>query len=578
MVKTTTWNRLLTVAEPERKTLLVGLFFLILSSVAGLAYPQMVRWLVDNVLTPKKSDLLNQVVAGLFVAFLIQGVASSVRYYLFTMAGERIVLRLRRKLYDRILSQSISFFDFHRTGELMSRLASDCTTLQNTVSVNVSMALRNLGQAIGGLAFMFATSWKLSLLMLILVPPVALTASRFGKRIRRFSKDFQTSLADASTVAEETISGVRTVQSFVQENAEIERYQGSLTVALGLVRGRVRAIADFMGIAMIFGFAAVCFVLWAGGTQVLNGEMTVGDLTQFLLYLMIVAIAVGSLGNLWGDIMAGVGASERIFEILEHQPEISNVGLIPLSIEGSLEFKNVHFRYPARPELEVLTGIQFKIQPGQAVALVGSSGSGKTTVSSLIPRFYEPTSGEIWLDHQNIKNLQPAWLREQIGIVSQEPVLISSTIEANIRYGRPQATRAEVEAAARAANAWEFIQHFPEGLETLVGEKGIQLSGGQKQRVAIARALLKNPKILILDEATSNLDTASESLVQEALQRLMKGRTTLVIAHRLATVKDADVIFVLDQGKIVQSGRHEDLVKDSTGLYAHLIQRQFGLT
>ncbi len=571
----TTLSRLLSIARPEMTSILWGLFFLIISSGASLAYPQIIRWMVDNVLQPKKLDLLVIVVGVLFIAFILQGVASSLRYYLFTMSGERMVLRLRQKLFERIFSQEVSFFDFHRTGELTSRLASDCTTLQNTVSVNVSMGLRNLGQVLGGLGFMFYTSWKLSALMLVLIPPIGIAAAIFGKRIRKFSKQFQESLAQASIVAEETISSVRTVKSFVQEKAESVRYQSALSQALQLVRLRVMAITTFMMFAMVVGFGAICFVLWYGGREVVLQNLSIGDLTQFLLYLMLVAIGVGSLGSLWGDFMAGIGASNRVFEIIERDPLVADVGNTLQKIDGRLEFRNVFFSYPTRSDVEVLKGISFEIKPGQVMALVGSSGGGKSTIASLVPRFYDPKSGQILLDGIDLQTLQPSWLRENIGIVAQEPVLISTTIEENIRYGRPSASDDEVKSAAQAANAAEFILGFPEKFKTSVGEKGIQLSGGQKQRVAIARALLKNPKILILDEATSSLDTASEHLVQEALQRLMQGRTTLVIAHRLATVKTADVIFVVHGGKIVQTGRHEDLARQTDGLYYQLLKRQF---
>lgn len=568
------WSRLAPLVRSESSSLLWGLFFLIISSGSALIYPQLIRWMIDNVLAPKRLDLLLNVSFALFAAFFIQGVSSSLRYYLFTLSGERIVIRLREKLYQQILSQEVTFFDFNRTGELMSRLASDCTTLQNAMSVNLSMGLRNLGQVIGGLVFMFYTSWRLSALMLILIPPIAFAAALFGRRIRKYAKESQAALAEASIVAEETISGVRTVKSFSQEKTEVLRYKTSMEQALAYVKKRIGSVAQFISLAMTVGFGAVCFVLWYGGREVIEGRMSAGDITQFLLYLALVAIGVGSLGSLWGDFMSAIGASQRVFEIIERNPPSTDSGLTISDLSGAITFENVHFSYPSRPDIEVLKGITFKILPGQMIALVGSSGSGKTTIANLLPRFYEPTAGKIFLDEKQIQDIKISWLRGQIGIVSQEPILISSTIEQNIRYGNPLANDDEVREAARAANALEFIERFPDGFKTRVGEKGFQLSGGQKQRVAIARAILKNPKVLILDEATSNLDTASEHLVQEALYRLMKGRTTLVIAHRLATVKDADIILVMSEGRITQQGRHEDLVKNVEGLYYQLLQRQ----
>jgi ATP-binding cassette subfamily B protein len=437
------------------------------------------------------------------------------------------------------------------------------------------MALRNFAQVLGGFAFMFYTSWRLSSLMLMMIPPMALATYFFGKRIREASKEFQNSLATTSVVADETISGVRTVKYFVQEKNETLRYQETLNGTLSRAKNRITTIAIFMTVAMIVGFAAISFVLWYGGHQVVVGSLSIGDLTQFILYLMIVAIGVGSLGNLWGDIMSGIGASKRVFDIIEEEPFLKNVGWKISDLKGSVEFKGVSFNYPARLDVEVLKDINLKINAGEMVAFVGPSGSGKTTIAHLLLRFYELTKGEILIDQNDYRSFNPYSLRANIGVVSQEPILISSTIADNIRYAKPNATMEEVISAAKSANALDFILRFPEGFETKVGEKGIQLSGGQKQRVAIARAILKSPTILILDEATSNLDTASESLVQEALNRLMLGRTTLVIAHRLSTIKQAKQIFVLDKGTIIQKGNHDELVKESDGVYFHLLQRQF---
>ena len=577
-MRSKTQSRLFSLIKLERGMLCWGLFFLAISSVAGLVYPQFVRWMVDHVLEAKDYQRLNEVVLGLFFALSLSMIAGNIRYYLFTLSGERIVLKLREQLYRSILKQEVAFFDFNRTGELMSRLSSDCTTLQNTVSVNISQGLRNFAQVVGGFAFMFYTSWKLSAVLLVIIPPVAGMAFFFGRRIRALSKEFQATLADSSIVAEETISGLRTVKSFVNEANEVDRYHSALGGALSTARRRIRVVAEFMTFAMVLGVSAICFVLWFGGRQVITGSLTSGELVQFLLYLFVVAIGVGSLGSLWGDLMAGVGASHRIFEIIEREPAFADSGRQLPHVKGEVEFSHVKFSYPTRPDFEVLTDLSFKIAAGQVVALVGMSGSGKSTIASLIPRFYDPTSGQIRFDGEPITELQASWLREQIGIVSQEPILISSTIEENIRYGRPHATDAEVREAARQANTLEFIERFPDGFKTRVGERGVQLSGGQKQRVAIARALLKNPKLLILDEATSNLDTASENLVQDALKSLMQGRTTLVIAHRLATVRDADTIFVMGGGRIAQTGRHEELAADRNGLYFKLLQRQFNET
>jgi ABC transporter fused permease/ATP-binding protein len=574
-MKNNTQARILSLINLEKKTLLLGLFFLVISSIAGLVYPQFVRWMVDHVLSVKDHDLLNKVVLGLFVALSVSMVAGNIRYYLFTISGERIVLKLREQLYRSILKQDVAFFDFNRTGDLMSRLSSDCTTLQNTVSVNISQGLRNVGQVIGGFGFMFYTSWKLSLVLIVVIPPVAGMAYFFGRKIRGLSKEFQLTLAESSIVAEETISGQRTVKSFVQEQNEVTRYQGALSRALKIAKKRIIVIAEFMTIAMVLGVSAISFVLWYGGREVIVESLTAGELVQFLLYLFVVAIGVGSLGSLWGDLMAGVGASHRIFEIIEKEPTFPDTGRIISSVNGEVEFSNVSFAYPTRPDIEVLKNLSFKISAGEVIALVGMSGGGKSTIASLIPRFYDPLKGRILFDGEPVKELKPSWLREQIGVVSQEPILISSTIEENIRYGKPEASDAEVLEAARSANTLEFIEKFPEGFKTRVGERGIQLSGGQKQRVAIARALLKNPKLLILDEATSNLDTTSEHLVQDALKKLMKGRTTIIIAHRLATVRDADRILVMNDGCIAQTGRHEELATDKQGLYFQLLQRQF---
>lgn len=572
--------RLLALARPEAKLLGIATIFLALGSAMTLVYPQAVRAIIDQALSTKDMNAVNRWAAIILVVFILQAASAGLRYFLFTLAGERTVLRLREKLYVQILEQEIAFFDFNKTGDLMSRLSADCSVLQNAVSVNISMALRNIVGTIGGLILLVYTSPKLASIVLLVIPPVAAFAGAYGRRIRNFSRTSQDALADASIVAEETISNIRTVRFFAQEKFETGRYQTSLSRALAAARARILQISWFMGFTSVFGYTAVAAVLWFGGRMVVTGAMTVGDLTQFLLYLMGVAFSVAALGSLWGDFMSAIGAARRVFEILARNPDFLNSSgrtLESTKIEGQVEFKNVGFHYPARADFEVLHDLSFAITPGQSVALVGPSGSGKTTIASLLVRLYDPQSGLISIDGQSIRDLEPNWLRRQIGIVSQEPVLISSSIEENIRYGRHEATHAEVVRAAEIANAHEFVARFPEGYQTRVGERGIQLSGGQKQRIAIARAVLKDPRILILDEATSALDTESEGLVQEGLNRLMHGRTTLIIAHRLATIRSANLILVMENGRIVETGTHDVLTQKADSLYLKLVNRQYFL-
>jgi ATP-binding cassette subfamily B protein len=458
----------------------------------------------------------------------------------------------------------------------MSRLASDATVLQNAVSVNISMSMRNLGAAIGGLVLLIYTSPVLAFGLLGCVPPIAFGTALFGRRIRKISRDVQDALAETGIVAEETISGIRTVRAFAKESTEVQRYAAAVQKSYQLAKKRIRSIAFITVIAGVLGYAAIAAVLWYGGRLVIDGKMTVGDLTSFILYAMTVAVSVGALGSLWTDFMSASGAARRVFEILDRQPLIPLRGGQTLSaIEGFLEFEAVQFSYPSRPDVLVLEQLSLSIRPGEVVALVGPSGSGKSTIASLICRFYDPSSGRVCLDHHDIRQLDGDWLRQQIGVVSQDPVLLSASIAANIRYGKAEASAAEVEAAARAAHAHEFISSFPQAYDTIVGERGIQLSGGQRQRVAIARAMLKDPRVLILDEATSALDAESEHLVQEALDFLMKSRTTLVIAHRLSTVRNADRVLVIQSGRIVQSGDHEALMAERDGMYYKLVNRQF---
>ncbi len=567
-------SRLLDLARPQWRILALGTVFLFVGSAAGLAFPQAIRFIMDGAFTEGSQDLVDKAAAAMLVIFLVQGIAIAGRSYLFTVVGERIVTDLRKTVYGRILDQEVAFFDSRRTGELISRLASDTGVLQNTVSVNISMALRHGLMVIGGVALLLWTSPSLTGMMLLIVPPVAVGAVIYGRRIRRFSRGVHDALAQASEAAEESISGIRTVRAFTAEERERGRYGQAVEHAFGLARQRALLGAGFIGVTSFAGYGAIAIVLWLGGRAVLQGEMTVGDLTSFVLYTLTVAFALGALGGLWVDFMRAVGAGERVFEIMDRDPAIHNDdGLRPDSMAGRVRFEHVDFTYPARPDIQVLHDVDLAVDPGEVIALVGPSGSGKSTVAALLQRLYDPDGGQVLVDEHDVRDLSPDWLRQRIGVVAQEPVLFSATVAENILYGRPDAERADVEAAAAAANAADFIAGFPEGYDTEVGERGVQLSGGQKQRVAIARAVLKDPRILLLDEATSALDAESEHLVKDALDRLMKGRTTLVIAHRLSTVKDADRVAVVDGGRVVEVGPHEELV-ERHGLYRRLVERQ----
>ena len=575
--------RLVALARPEFTRLFWGTLMLVASSAMGLLYPQAVRVFVDDAVKSGDHTQLNRAAGAMFIIFLVQSLTAAARYFWFTIAGERIVMHLRNRLYETILHQEMDFFDRNRTGDLLSRLASDATILQNAASVNISMLVRSLAMVAGGTALLFWTSPKLTALMLASVPPVALGAAWFGGRVKRLSRVAQDKQGLASTVAEETISGIRTVRSFAAESREELRYGDALMQSFQTARKRIRLISTFMASASVLGLTSVTAVIWYGGMLVMNGQLTLGNLTAFILYTISTAISLGTLGSLWTDFMSALGAAQRIFDVLDRTPliERSNespagkaVLTIDRNLDGDVSFDHVNFAYPSRADIQVLHDFTLHISPGEVVALVGPSGAGKSTVASLATRFYDPQSGAIHFDGVKLTDLDPHWLRRQIGVVAQDPVLMSSSIRENIAYGRPEASHDEIRAAATAAHVDLFVQQFPEGYETLVGERGIQLSGGQKQRVAIARAILRDPKLLILDEATSALDAESEFYVQSALEKLMVGRSTLVIAHRLSTIRKAHRIIVMAEGRIVQSGTHDSLLRDEHGTYAKLVMRQ----
>lgn len=567
-------KRLVALARPEAKTLVLATIALFIAAGVNLSYPVFIRQIVDGVEGPEAQGVVNQAALILMGLFFVNGFFTSVRSYLFTVAGERVVARLRASLYGAIVRQEVGFFDERRTGELTNRLASDTTVLQNAATVNISMVLRYLVTVTGAIAILAWTSWQLTLVMLAVVPLVVLGAMFYGRILRKISRQVQDALAESTEVAEETIAGIRTVRAFAREDAENSRYRERVDTVYELARKRAWIGALFGGgMSVAFG-GSVAVVLWYGGSLLVDGTMSIGELTQFVLYTFFVAFSLGALASVWEDFMKAVGASDRVFQLMDRQPNVSSGAVRPESLVGAVRFDGVRFAYPTRPDIDVLTDFDLQLDPGETVALVGPSGGGKSTVASLLSRFYDPNEGAIALDDQAYTDLDPDWLRRQVGVVSQEPTLFASTVRDNIRYARPDASEADVIAAAKAANAHEFIAEFPDGYDTLVGERGVRLSGGQKQRVAIARALLKDPRILVLDEATSALDAESEHLVQEALERLMVGRSTLVIAHRLSTVKDADRVLVLDAGRVVEQGNHAELVARD-GLYRQLVERQF---
>lgn len=571
-------SRLLSYIGPYRSLLAVALIATTFSSLLGLVFPNFVGRLIDGALSEARSAAaLDRIALGLIVIFALQAVFNYLNTYLLVRVGQGVVADLRKALFAHLLTLPVRFFENRKTGEITSRLTSDASTVQNAVSGSLVQFINQAITLIGGIVIIFITSWKLSLVMLSVVPVVILLASFAGRRLRKLSTQVQDKLAEANANAEEAIVGIRVVQAFTAEQVEVSRYSQRILEALKLAVRVGSLRAAYFGAGISFAtFTSLALVIWFGGRLVLAGEMTVGALVSFLFYTFFVAISIASFTGLYATFQETLGASKRIFTLLDEPSEIkaepptSSLG----EVRGQISFENVTFRYGDRGNTNVLQGINIAAKPGQVVALVGPSGAGKSTVVSLIPRFYDPTAGRILLDGINIRQVEPLELRQHIAIVPQETQLFSGSIEENIRYGKPQATEAEVIEAAKAANAHEFICSFPQGYQTVVGERGVKLSGGQRQRIAIARALLKNPKILILDEATSSLDSESEALVQEALDKLMKGRTTFVIAHRLSTVRNAASIVVLDKGQVVQQGTHEELLAQG-GLYRDLYELQF---
>lgn len=566
---------LLPFLRPYRRRAWLALLALTVAAVSTLVLPMAFRVLIDQGFSSRNAGHINQYFLMLFGVAVVLALATAGRFYLVSWLGERVTADVRSAVYRHVISMSPQYFETTQTGEVLSRLTTDTTLVQTVIGTSLSMGLRNVLLMLGGLVMLAMTSPSLTGYILVTLLLVVLPIVLFGRRVRALSKSSQDRIADSSAMAGEVLNAIPTVQAFNQQAAEASRFVGSveLSFATALARIRARSLLTVAVIMLIFG--AIVFVLWLGAQQVLAGQMSGGLLAQFILYAVVTAGAIGAVAEVWGDVQRAAGATERLMELLQlASPVTEPAQPHALPTAGRLRLQQVSFAYPSRPEQPSLSQIDLELAPGEHVALVGPSGAGKSTLFQLLLRFYDPQQGQISLGGIDIRQLALADLRQHIGVVLQDSVIFGSSALENIRYGRPDATDEEVHAAARAAAAHDFILALPQGYATYLGERGVRLSGGQRQRIAIARAILKNPPILLLDEATSALDAESEQLVQEALERAAANRTTLVIAHRLATVKEADRIVVLEGGRIVAQGRHEELLHSSP-LYARLAALQF---
>jgi len=569
-------RRLFGFVRPYRRHLAVAVVGVLVASGLGLVFPRIMGNLVDTVVTRGQGGdgALDRTALFLVGVFLAQAAFNYVRVYFLSAMGEGIVADLRIRSYEHLMTLPVKFFDRRKTGEITSRLTSDVAVVQTTVSTSLAAALAQAITLVGGVILLFVISARLSVTVLSFLPIAIVAAAIFGRKLRGVSTEFQDQVAEANAGAEESIAAIRVVKWFSAETVETERYRTAVRSSYRVALRRARLRALFGPLVTFVAFGTLALVLWRGGRLVIAGEMSTGDLVSFLLYTLTVAGAIGTFTGLYGELQEALGASRRIFELLDERNDLAEPAQpLELSGEGRVTFEEVMFRYADR-DVDVLAGVSLEARPGEVVALVGPSGAGKSTLVQLIPRFFDATGGRVLVDGVDVRSVLRRQLRRRMAAVPQETQLFSGTIAENLRVGKPDAGDDELREAARAANADQFISGFPDGYETIVGERGVKLSGGQRQRVAIARALLKDPRILILDEATSSLDSESEALVQEALERLMRGRTTLVIAHRLSTVCNADRILVLDRGRIVEEGTHDALLS-ADGLYAELYARQF---
>ncbi|MBR9920961.1 MAG: ATP-binding cassette domain-containing protein [Bacteroidetes bacterium] len=574
--------------KPYRWYLFFGLLLLFLSSLVFMVFPYLSGVMVD--VAQGNSDWrfsLRDVGLVLILILVVQGSISYARVMLFAKVSEYGIANVRRALYKKMVSLPIVFFEESRVGELVSRLTSDVEKLYNAFSITLAEFLRQVIILISGVVFLAITTPRLALIMLATFPLVVVAAMIFGRFIRRLSKKRQEELADSNTIVSETMATIQTVKAFTNEAFEYLRYGGKIdrvvTVSMAYARGR--AIFSVFVITLLFG--ALFFIIWQGANMLQRGDISAGDLIAFVSYTAIIGGAIAGLGNFYTEILGAIGATERVRDILNRENEIfldtdelleDGAPQTLKRLKGNIEYQDVHFRYPTREDVAVLKGLSLDVDAGQKVALVGASGAGKSTIVQLLLRFYDFQEGQILVDGRPVSNYDISALRRNIAIVPQEVILFGGTIRENIEYGKPGASEEELIEAASKANAWEFIQEFPEGLDTIVGERGVKLSGGQRQRIAIARAILKDPAILLLDEATSSLDAESEKVVQDALNTLMQGRTSIIIAHRLATIREVDCIYVIDRGRIIEKGTHEELSLMEEGAYNNLAKLQFEIS
>ncbi len=570
-------RRLLPFFRPYKLHLLAAAVALITAAVFMLMMPVALRRVIDLGFDAENAEFIDKYFLALIGVAGALAIATALRFYFVSRLGERVVTDLRRSVYDHAIGMSPRFFEKIRTGETLSRITTDTTLIQSLVSSSISIALRNLLLLAGGIVMLFITSAKLTALVLLGVPLVIIPIVLVGRKVRGYSRDAQDRIAESSAIAGETLLNIRDVQSYTQEATVRAQFGTAAEGSFSASNKRIKARSLLTAIVIFFVFTGVVSVMWVGARDVISGAMTAGELGQFILYAVLVAGAVGALTEIWTQAQQAAGATERLIEILDTEADIlppANPVPLPADAKGAIGFENVSFSFPSRPDDRALDGLSLSVAPGETVAIVGPSGAGKTTIFHLLQRFYDPSAGAVTLDGVTLTDADPTDVRSRLAVVPQEPAIFAASVLDNIRFGRPDASEDEARAAAKAAAADTFIDALPEGYATHVGERGVMLSGGQKQRIAIARAILRDAPVLLLDEATSALDAESERAVQDAFERLSQNRTTLVIAHRLATVKSADRIIVMEAGKVVAEGTHDELV-DQGGLYARLARLQF---